>query len=140
MVNAGDHVQQRGFSAARFAYDGDKLAAVDGQVDAFEHGKLARRVFERFDNAMHIDHGLRGGHIVMVGSRFPLGLARLHFLLHQRLREGVGFPSTRFVSMSALLCMERASNSRSKIPSAIRSVREKRGASDWSCVTMTMVF
>jgi hypothetical protein len=51
MIDPSDHVQQRGFSTARFTNDGNKFAAIDGQVHAFENGELTRRIAESLDKA-----------------------------------------------------------------------------------------
>ena len=42
-IDAGQHVDQRGLAAARFADDGHELAAIDLQIDAVQRGELARR-------------------------------------------------------------------------------------------------
>ena len=39
-VDAGDHVDQRGFAAARFADDGDKFAAINFQIDILQGGEI----------------------------------------------------------------------------------------------------
>ncbi len=123
MVNACDHIQQRGLTTPRFAHNGDELAAIDGQVNAFEHGELTRGILKCFDDTVHIDHGVSGGHGMLVRNRltlrasegFLLRLARVHFFTSRT--EG------------------KASSS----PSVIWSVREKRDPSERSCVTITMV-
>ena len=80
MVDPGDHVQQRGFAAARFTDNRDEFPAPDGQVDAFEDGKLPGRILERFDHPVHVDHYIGVAQDRFNGSIFPPGRRRFHFL------------------------------------------------------------
>ncbi len=139
MVDARDHVQQRGFSTARFADDGNKFAAVDGQVNTFEDGELARGIGEAFDDAIELDHGvgvaLRLAHIVPMPFREGGG-----FRHSDRINLRVG-AKRRLLHFRLMVVLSKLESSRpsSNSPSAIVKLREKREASPMSCVTMMMV-
>jgi hypothetical protein len=55
VVDAGEHVDQRGFAAARLADDGQKLAALDGQIDAFERGEGTGGRLVNLDDVAQVD-------------------------------------------------------------------------------------
>jgi hypothetical protein len=54
-IDAGQHIEQRRFAAARFANDGDELAFVDAQVHALQRRKRAGGGFERLDHVAHFN-------------------------------------------------------------------------------------
>ena len=56
-VDAGDHVDQRGLAAARFADDADELAAVDLQVDAVERRVAPGGVLVDLGHLVQLDQG-----------------------------------------------------------------------------------
>jgi hypothetical protein len=80
-VDARDHVQQRGLSAARFPHQRNKFAAINGQVNAFEDGHFTCRVLEDFDDTVHINHCLGCGHGVFRGINCRLRKKRVHLPL-----------------------------------------------------------
>ena len=64
VVEAGNQVHQRRLARSRGPHDGDRLAGLDGQVDAVEHlgpGFVAKA------HASQLDAALRGGHIQRAG-------------------------------------------------------------------------
>jgi len=54
-VYAGDHVDQGGLAAARFADDGDEFAFVEIRVNAFQHGELTSGVVIGLDQIAQSD-------------------------------------------------------------------------------------
>ena len=55
MVDAGDHVDQGRFAAARLAHDAGKFAALEPQGDILERGELAGGGLESFDHVLQLD-------------------------------------------------------------------------------------
>ena len=61
LIQHADNIHQRRLAGAGFAHDGDKLAGVDGQVDAVQNFQLIRLAdVVAFADALHLDQGLRG--------------------------------------------------------------------------------
>ena len=74
MVDARDHIQQGGFSTARFPHDGDKLSVVQLQVDGFQGDELPRCIFVNLFHIPQYDSGDVGGLIFGPGNDFDGGV------------------------------------------------------------------
>ena len=69
-VNAGNHIDEGGFAAARFADDGYKLAGAHLQIEAFERGKRAGCAFKGFYNMPQVNKKTIAIYILAVSVGF----------------------------------------------------------------------
>ena len=69
-VDAGDHVDERGFAAAGFADHGDELAGADAQVDVAQGNELADRAFGRLCPRRGAESGCRCRSVGRIGTVF----------------------------------------------------------------------
>jgi hypothetical protein len=70
-VDAGDHIQQRGLAAARFADDADEFTSLDMQVYVFERGEISNGGFVILDHVAQFDDGM-----VPVGTSTSFSILR----------------------------------------------------------------
>ena len=65
-VNAGNHIDEGGFAAARFADNGYKLAGAHLQIEALERGKRTGCAFKGFYNMPQVNQKAIAIHILAV--------------------------------------------------------------------------